>query len=1296
MHTNNFDEILEITVGQSDYPPDKSQREVIKSINNTVVAAGAGSGKTEVLATRFAYLLMTDPDLHVGNILAITFTKKAASEIYERVFKKLRDFAESLSNPKYNEKYTGENKPVYLAKRALEEFSDAKIQTLDSYSNDIVRLSVARYGIKPDFTIGAEDTDTKNFAKNFVLENLKNQDYSEAFKNYTKAGKIEEFTKNYICDPVLSYTSIATPDGWFCKNFETQTEKIIEAWNDLFNEENENCINPKKICKEIIPLYEENKDKTYKNLGIPYSETDYFRGIENFINKGINIPVEDFKIQKNDKNSMDKICSQGNRIIDWIKTLPSGSATGFSLLRPKVKEATGNYFEAIKEIIQSIVDFAKYNEASKQMFTLMDLFLQQINSRKKKNGTLSFKDVQELALKTLREQKDILKQQQSQIKKIMIDEFQDNNQKNKELLDLIAGDSTEKLFFVGDEKQSIYKFRGADVSVFNDLKNNLKGHNEEKVLHEMNNNYRSDKELLKAFNELFGDDNRGICNDTTTSPSLFHFENYPNVPDYEATYLKKNYATKPGKDGKDCVEDTKINKDIRIHACILHKGENKNKEKFSDFKSEFKILDEHETEAYYIAKKIKELGKPYSKYAILDKSRTHRNKIQKYLTMLGIPFSVDVQKNIFEEGIVNDFYNLLRICVYPNDRNAFFSFLMSPFVNLSSNAAQNIMAEFSEDNFEVFSDELDLSKIKLTEEDSLKYEKAKSFYEKERYSLLSSSITKSIEQLWYDTGYFYETQLNENTKIYGEQFDLLYQVAVDAENQGKNIAWFIDQLSIIKSTEISNSKLNEDEAELETDDVHYPLEKNDAVTIMTIHQSKGLEFDTVFILGAFSSIKTDSLGSVYFEENEEESESSGVSLSSPNKTNYFYIKNKELSKNKALAEEKRLIYVAITRAKKEVYILGSLSESDNLKKKSEDAACPVMHKILRYYYLSDKGLYQDNDYSDEALNSGKVAEEAYYNETANAPFDFIKLNPVSAKVKNLTKNSSTDQKQKLANKMEKIFFNKGINNQPIELPAAKEEKVSSPSALEKLQHNSIDNKSQLAEKIDSARNLKQNDMYNELNSFFEKEDYDDSEELPEENAASQNFNRAAFGTMVHAYLENWAKTGTILNPEFSSLNIQLSKCLDENFSKERKDILYKICRLMTENFAEGNLGKLAKEAKDSGRIFKAENNFKMMLGDILFTGSVDLFFEKADGTVVLVDYKTDEKISAEKYFEQQYCYKESIEKIYGKKVSECWLYYLRYDCGLEITDEVKKFSEKILSKKFDKGFITEETFGQHH
>ena len=119
------------------------------------------------------------------------------------------------------------------------------------------------------------------------------------------------------------------------------------------------------------------------------------------------------------------------------------------------------------------------------------------------------------------------------IKKIMIDEFQDNNKKNKELLFLISENdgkellienkteaeffaelenniSAEKLFFVGDEKQSIYKFRGADVSVFNQLKKSLKDNSgsQENVNLNMTNNYRSSVPLLYSFNLMFGNARR--------------------------------------------------------------------------------------------------------------------------------------------------------------------------------------------------------------------------------------------------------------------------------------------------------------------------------------------------------------------------------------------------------------------------------------------------------------------------------------------------------------------------------------------------------------------------------------------------------------------------------------------------------------------------------------------------------------------------------------------------------------------------------------------------------------------
>ncbi|MDE7382290.1 MAG: UvrD-helicase domain-containing protein, partial [Treponemataceae bacterium] len=126
--------------------PDSDQTAAIIKTDNAVVSAGAGSGKTEVLATRYAYLLMTNPFLRVKNILALTFTKKAAAEIYARVFKKLNEFYSRLSDEKYGDRFLGEGKPATLLKRAINELSEAKIQTLDSYSGDIVRLAASQYG----------------------------------------------------------------------------------------------------------------------------------------------------------------------------------------------------------------------------------------------------------------------------------------------------------------------------------------------------------------------------------------------------------------------------------------------------------------------------------------------------------------------------------------------------------------------------------------------------------------------------------------------------------------------------------------------------------------------------------------------------------------------------------------------------------------------------------------------------------------------------------------------------------------------------------------------------------------------------------------------------------------------------------------------------------------------------------------------------------------------------------------------------------------------------------------------
>ena len=169
----------------------------------------------------------------------------------------------------------------------------------------------------------------------------------------------------------------------------------------------------------------------------------------------------------------------------------------------------------------------------------MDEFLEETNCARRISGNLTFKDAAEMSLKILNEQQDIREQEQNAFDKIMIDEFQDNNKKNRDLLFLLSTNPEtnelrkDKLFFVGDEKQSIYKFRNADVSVFNNLKLDL---NVEPL--QMSYNYRSKTELLSTFNQLFG----GFSSNLEI--------HYPSIllnqssDDFEATFPEKARALK--------------------------------------------------------------------------------------------------------------------------------------------------------------------------------------------------------------------------------------------------------------------------------------------------------------------------------------------------------------------------------------------------------------------------------------------------------------------------------------------------------------------------------------------------------------------------------------------------------------------------------------------------------------------------------------------------------------------------------------------------------------------------------
>ena len=528
---------------------------------------------------------------------------------------------------------------------------------------------------------------------------------------------------------------------------------------------------------------------------------------------------------------------------------------------------------------------------------LLDEFTDKVNDFKRKNGALTFKDTNELALLALKEQESIRKQERDSYDFIMIDEFQDNNASNRDLLLLLSKDDDEKLmpnrlFFVGDEKQSIYKFRGADVSVFNSLEDYIKPC----VKLPMQRNYRSSNILIDEFNQVFGGFIPSDAGASTIEDGGAKIFKSQSDFAYEAKFDQKARAIFP----ETKTPEAKTGQ--RTQFCLYP----------SQTTDEDIYLSEKNAKALYIAKKILALHQnekvAFKDIALLVKSRTNYSNIARIFSLNKIPFSLDQQGNVFTGATANDFYNALRLCVYPSDINAFASFLNSPFAGLGLNGTEKILSLFPQKAF----DPSIAPQTLLSKEEMDRYQAAEAFYKDMTDFALSRPIADSIDRLWQKEGYKFSLNANE------EHYDLLYELARKADLDARDLSWFVDQLAV----ERKNS-YNED-SEIDIKETDYPVENSDSVNVMTIHKSKGLQFKYVFVWGLAESrggqrpdnskiFQSDKFGAVV--------------ANGSKKQNLFALLASGEEKNKEDAEARRLIYVAFTRAIKGLFIIGNMPPS---------------------------------------------------------------------------------------------------------------------------------------------------------------------------------------------------------------------------------------------------------------------------------------------------------------------------------------------------------------------------------
>lgn len=797
----------------------EEQLAAVFSDKNTVVSAGAGSGKTSVLSVRFLRLLL-EGKAKSDEILTLTFTRKAAMEMGERIRKLV-----SLAGPE-------------VGQEDLERLSKAEISTLDSFASQIVRMDCVRYGISRDFQL--EDEMTRN-------------------------AKVRRLAHEFLADPA------------------NEAECAVLT----------RCYSPSQILDSFFALVDERVTLTgdYDAKRTAHwldsrlvADHAKLRG-QMVRTLGELIPIASPKNRESAIVHLSHICEDGDGDLEdaskEYKFTASGKNEEMKELVREYKEMLAKYL-VLNRHLSSDLPYDK-------LLTAIEKFANILKREKRRSSVLSFGDVANLALEILRENAEVRTWFKNRFKAIMIDEFQDNNSLQRDMMFLLAEkkelcctgrvptvDELEDgmLFFVGDEKQSIYRFRGADVSVFRALQDEISSSGG--TLIQLSHNYRSAPGLVAHFNSVFAN-----VMGTVTE-------------DYEARY-EESIAGRP-------------DSPCSITLMLADKDTLKS--------SDEDAMRPDECEAEEVASLIDEMlstdgflidgRRPTpADIAVLFPRRSHQVEFETALKRHGTPYQVAVPKSLMQEALASDYYHLIEAALHPEEEFFLLSTLRSPFARISDKGLKAI----AQDGLDATLDEADGAKLSafLT------------FFNDLKDSVSSYSIPALLDHIYYEGGYHAFLQSDKSYRGYQEHHDYLFSYAVAYQEAGLGVT---DFLSFMRERLGSRERL---------DDTSVLHERKDGVQLMTVHASKGLEFPIVIVASCGgASNKAIESRYVYMHR--------GRLVASLDKDLRSYLEDE--GKKMDEAEQKRLLYVALTRAERHLVVSGLVNLTQAL-----DITCNPFFKI---------------------------------------------------------------------------------------------------------------------------------------------------------------------------------------------------------------------------------------------------------------------------------------------------------------------------------------------------------------
>lgn len=857
-----------------------AQKNAIDARGGTVlVSAAAGSGKTAVLVERVIQRI-TDANhpVDIEKLLIVTFTKAAASEMKERISKRLSELIREQPNNQY-------------LKRQKMYLPNAQISTMDSFCGQLVKDNFEQVGIAPDYTLlsDIEHDMLKREVAEEVLEelySLPEEETKELLELFT-TGKSD----TSLVESILALYEFAiaspNPEMWIESTFADYHKdlKIHETkWGKYSLERLSQVVEYTKIkAQDII-------DDAPENSTLLGALT----------------------------NDLTPIISSLDAILNLIETSPEKwdeikfLSESLKLNRfPTVpKDEKDCYYDELKgrrdSIKKYLVQICKYLICTeKEFYEDIDYlrpimkniqncvlrFIEVLEERKNENNTYYFSDILHFALNILVDfnedgtykKTDLAKELSENFEEIFIDEFQDTNDAQDTLFSAISKDDTNK-FMVGDVKQSIYRFRQAMPEIFLNYKDTFKlydGKNYPATIN-LDKNFRSRKGIVDGIN--------------------FFFDFLMTRKTCGIDYKKSERLDFGG----DYCEDSSPN--VSVHIVETEKTKGSDLEKEAEHIGA--VINDLISSKTLVGKKGEERPIRYSDICILMRAvKDKAQLVARVLGEMGIPAHFTKQGGFFESREIITMVSMLKIIDNPVQDVPLVSVMLSP------------LCPFTED---------DLARYRNEDKKSNLYNVVKNQYDKDQkvkefldmlYILRTLSVTMDIgsliRRIFEMTAYDSIVGAMDNGEKRVLNLELLINYAENYEAMGgSGLSGFIRYLDKI----LKNKKDLEGANEL--------TENDDVVRIMSIHKSKGLEFPVVFIANCSSANNGTDYNKVKVNRH------LGVATS-----RYFPKQHKDFTtlpvnaiklydQQEEFAEQIRVLYVAMTRAEEKLYIVGSIHDTE--------------------------------------------------------------------------------------------------------------------------------------------------------------------------------------------------------------------------------------------------------------------------------------------------------------------------------------------------------------------------------